>query len=149
MTNEAEDAARLAIYDRHLERLWLCVRHHGNAFWDLIYAWRRALPRGPAFDLRENLKLYPLDLDVRGFDYRELPGVERACFDDRFGRPENRTALPMHLRERGDFVWKLSPFALVVEAPPGPPRCGSGCDFLLAYWMARRWAGDPEAWRLR
>jgi hypothetical protein len=136
------------VYDKALAKLWNHVRFEGNTFFNLIYATRYPLPERAKFDSRENLALYPLDPRIYGFDLRTsyADRLDLACFDDRFGRPHNRTALPMHLRRRGDFVWKLSPFA--AAHPKSDPRdiSGSGFDFILAYWMARVYIGDPEDW---
>ncbi|HLU49018.1 MAG TPA: hypothetical protein VK116_13075 [Planctomycetota bacterium] len=135
------------VYDRAIAKLWNYVRYEGNAFWHLVYASRFELPREAIFDLRENLKLYPLDTVIRSYDWTDVYAdrLDLACFPDRFGRPHNRTALPMHLRRRGDFVWKNSPFAArhTIDGLEGAAS-GSGFDFLLAYWMARHTLGDPE-----
>lgn len=135
------------VYDAALAKLWNHIRYEGNSFWNLVYASRFELPERAAFDTRENLKLYPVDTAISSFDWTKVyqDRLDLACFDDRFDRPQNRTALPMHLRRRGDFVWKNSPFAVRhdIGAPDGV-AIGAGADFLLAYWMAWVYAGNPE-----
>ncbi|MEM7233350.1 MAG: hypothetical protein AAF517_14325, partial [Planctomycetota bacterium] len=136
------DPEILAIYDLNLKNLWELIANEGNSFWHAVYATRFELPESARFDLRENLRLYPLDLQLTSFDHLDRSEVERSAHDDRFGRPRNRTALPMHIRRRGDFVWKNCPFLLKFEFKND--YLGSGMDFLLAYWMAKQYVTDAE-----
>ena len=63
---------------------------------------------------------------------------------NRFGIPKNRTALPLHLRTVTSFAWTECPFALT-RAVRNPGRhTVSGVDFLVAYWMARRYLWDVD-----
>lgn len=139
-----QDAASRSYYERSLQELWRHTRNEGNAFFHLVYASRFPLPRFARFDLRENLRVYPLDRRTLPVDARELREVERTSSDNRFGVPTNRTALPLHLRRRSAFVWKDCPFALCGKGNASGTTCVSGVDFLLAYWMARCYLHDPE-----
>jgi len=141
---EQEPGVR-ARFDRALAGLWGVTRHEGNSFFHAICASRFELPRFARFDLVENLRLFPVAPEVHGVDVRGLPGVERAFFKSRFGRVQNTTALPVHLRPRSSFVWTRSPFELEFAVAEPGARCVAGVDYLLAYWMARRYLGDVEA----
>jgi hypothetical protein len=136
---EADEATR-RIYERSLKTLWSHIQNEGNAFFHLIYASRFLLPEAAQFDVRENLRLFPTDLRQFPVDLRDRPEIELAVFENRFGLPKNRTALPLHLRCPGHFIWTLCPYQVVTPAGPGT-RSVSGADFLLAYWMARRFLG--------
>ncbi|MCZ6793252.1 MAG: hypothetical protein O7J95_06525 [Planctomycetota bacterium] len=135
----------LETYEDSLEKLWHHLRHEGNAFFHLVRGARAALPLFARFDLRENLRLFPVDPRAYPVDLRGDSRVEVDCFRNRFGILKNRTALPMHVRWRGSFVWKNCPYALVREVPDPGDTTYSGVDFLLAYWMARVSIGDPES----
>ena len=144
LTHMASDPGIRRIYEDNLEKLWTLLRHEGNAFFHLVHGSRRPLPRFARFDLRENLRLYPVDTRAYPVDLRHLPQVELDFFRNRFGIAKNRTALPVHLRWRGSFVWKNCPFALVREVADPGETTHSGVGFLLAYWMARVYLEDPE-----
>ncbi len=149
LTRLERDPTILSTYDTSLADLWRLVRHEGNTFFHLVCASRYRLPEFARFDLLENLRLLAPDPRIYGVDVTDHPAVERAWFNNRFGIPKNRTALPLHLRPRSSFVWTRCPFALVkVISNPGE-RCVSGVDFLLAYWLAVRLLGDPDGLSVR
>ncbi len=142
LTNLETDPKVLETYDRNLAKLWGYIKNEGNAFFHLIYASRTELPEFARFDLVENLKLFPPKPQPHPVNLLDHPAVELDFFDDRFDVPKNRTALPMHLRVPGPFIWKSCPFGLVYEVKNPGTQSVPGFDFLLAYWMARARLGE-------
>ena len=71
--------------------------------------------------------------------YIDLRGEFAACGDDRACEP-----LPVERWVRTDFLWQRSPF-LLLGGSRGTIE-GAGIDFLLPYWMARKW-GNKMAGR--
>ena len=142
LTHLEQDPEILEIYEKNMTKLWNYTRNEGNAFWHVIYASRKDLPRFARFDVRENLRLFPVDRVQTPADARGYAAVEKDCFNNRQGVEKNTTALPVHVRRRSGFVWKECPFALWGFG--NPETCVAGADYLVAYWMAQCYLGDPE-----
>ncbi len=142
------DPELLSTYRASLEDHWSVLRNEANLLYHAAYVagCGKELPPGAAQDVSETLRLFPVDLRLRPVDITDHPAVERAFLDGRKGAPRNRTALPLHVRPISSFVWKSSPYALVGNGREG--MTASGVDFLLGYWMSRRYGlvnESPEA----
>lgn len=135
---ETDDRLR-DIYRESHHRLWKIVIHESNL---LFHGVRLAMgelevPAEVERDVRESLKLFPVDFRMLEVDLTDHPAVDRGLFNERKGKARNRTAIPLHLRKTTSFTWKSSPFAITGNVGETGTRSVSGVDFYLVYWLYR------------
>ena len=144
---ELEDDPALRLhYARSLERTWSYVGAERNSFFNYVYAGLHRPARRAIADAVGSLRGFPPRKVLAPVDLTGRPGIEVAFWRNRRGDPRSTSAIPVEDRPVSSFLWKSCPHALLGGRRPRRTVEYAGTDYLLAYWMGRRFgfltAGD-------
>jgi hypothetical protein len=115
----------------------LAAVHHKNAWYDVVWAIRKAPSGGPAFDQVHEagcqLRMMPVPYSPQALMGRD---PSTATCTDRSDRPMFDTAQDVADRASTDYVWWKQPFGADATSA-NPLHVDPPTGFLLPYWMAR------------
>ena len=130
---EADPSRRAALEARVLrESLWDAVHDHKNVFFAYIYASQASQDAtGVVSAHSEQLRQFPAPPNISiAVDNRGAYPEDPAC--------EGQSSIAIDVADRipTSFLWERNPWKLVGD--PEPNKLYPGVDYLVTYWMARR-----------